>query len=334
MCEVRPRSARAGPRCRPSGRRAARRRRTDRVRGSTDGALGGGRALGVPEPPRGDGGGGRSRGRDGRLGCIDRLPRRRRGVRRGRGHHGRDPRLRRLLPHLQLLLRPTAVHVHDRRARWAAQPVPPAVRRGSWSASWRPSSARAPRRRRPRARGPGPVRRLARAGDAGIDPGGADPDRGGPAPGGGVRARVGRARSGPAREQLVADTSPTARAATPRRQRVLQRMPGDEPARWVVVHRPGAVSKAAGPVDTLSRQDRGQRRRPGLDLGPARPGRDRARPDADKAPRRRPRTRSARRSRGPDRRGGPGGRARPPRRRREVLAAPVGLARLPDAAAR
>jgi two-component system, OmpR family, sensor histidine kinase KdpD len=53
-----------------------------------------------------------------------------------------------------------------------------------------------------------------------------------------------------AREQVVADTSAGTRAATPGRQRVLQRMPGDQPARWVVVHRPGAGPRTPAPVDT------------------------------------------------------------------------------------
>ena len=89
----------------------------------------------------------------------------------------------------------------------------------------------------------------------------------------------------PAQEQLVADTSPTARAATPRRQRVLQRMPGDEPARWVVGAPTRRRHPGPGTRGHLPRQDRGERRRPRLDLGRARPGRRRARPDADAAPR-------------------------------------------------
>jgi two-component system sensor histidine kinase KdpD len=53
----------------------------------------------------------------------------------------------------------------------------------------------------------------------------------------------------PAGEQVAADTAPGPRAATPGRLRVLQRTPGDQPSRWMVVHRPGTGPRTASPVD-------------------------------------------------------------------------------------
>ncbi len=56
--------------------------------------------------------------------------------------------------------------------------------------------------------------------------------------------------SDPAGEHVAADTAPGPRAATPGRLRVLRRTPGDQPARWMVVHRPGIGPRTPSPVDT------------------------------------------------------------------------------------
>ncbi len=55
----------------------------------------------------------------------------------------------------------------------------------------------------------------------------------------------------PALERVAADTGDGQPPATPVRLRVLQRTPGDEPARWVRVQRPGApLPRGAAPLDT------------------------------------------------------------------------------------
>ena len=78
-----------------------------------------------------------------------------------------------------------------------------------------------------------------------------DPDRGGPARGGRRSSACGSrsVRTPPGSRSSRTRPRPPV-PPTPRRQRVLQRMPGDEPARWVVVHRPGAGTRAPAPVDT------------------------------------------------------------------------------------
>ncbi len=54
----------------------------------------------------------------------------------------------------------------------------------------------------------------------------------------------------PAAETAAADTGDGRPPGPPGRYRVLQRMPGDEPARWVVVQRPGIAGRPAAPEDT------------------------------------------------------------------------------------
>jgi two-component system sensor histidine kinase KdpD len=54
----------------------------------------------------------------------------------------------------------------------------------------------------------------------------------------------------PAAETVLADTGDARPPALPARLRVLQRTPGDEPARWSIVQRPEAGRRTAGPVDT------------------------------------------------------------------------------------
>jgi two-component system sensor histidine kinase KdpD len=54
----------------------------------------------------------------------------------------------------------------------------------------------------------------------------------------------------PAAEVLLGDTGEGRAPQTPARLRVLQRTPGDEPARWSVVQRPEAGRRASGPLDT------------------------------------------------------------------------------------
>jgi two-component system sensor histidine kinase KdpD len=53
----------------------------------------------------------------------------------------------------------------------------------------------------------------------------------------------------PAGETVAADSGGGPLPPTPARFRVLQRSPGDEPARWALVQRPGATSRLPGPVD-------------------------------------------------------------------------------------
>ncbi len=54
----------------------------------------------------------------------------------------------------------------------------------------------------------------------------------------------------PAVETVAADTGDGRPPAAPGRLRVLQRTPGDEPARWVLVQRPGVATRASASVDT------------------------------------------------------------------------------------
>jgi two-component system sensor histidine kinase KdpD len=54
----------------------------------------------------------------------------------------------------------------------------------------------------------------------------------------------------PAAEVLLADTGDGRAPQPPARLRILQRTPGDEPARWSLVQRPEAGRRAAGPIDT------------------------------------------------------------------------------------
>jgi two-component system sensor histidine kinase KdpD len=51
-------------------------------------------------------------------------------------------------------------------------------------------------------------------------------------------------------ERTTADTSGSVHGRVPVRTRVLQRMPGDEPARWVLVHRPTQAPKREQGIDT------------------------------------------------------------------------------------
>ena len=51
-------------------------------------------------------------------------------------------------------------------------------------------------------------------------------------------------------ETVAADTGDGRPPAAPGRLRVLQRTPGDQPARWVLVQRPGVAGRASAPVDT------------------------------------------------------------------------------------
>jgi two-component system sensor histidine kinase KdpD len=51
-------------------------------------------------------------------------------------------------------------------------------------------------------------------------------------------------------ERTLADTSGASRGPAPMRSRVLQRMPGDEPARWVLVHRPASGAKGGTGIDS------------------------------------------------------------------------------------
>ncbi len=73
---------------------------------------------------------------------------------------------------------------------------------------------------------------------------------------GSLRAQVGLERAwiatgpDPAAETVLADTGAARPPALPARHRVLQRTPGDEPARWSIVQRPEAGRRTAGPVDT------------------------------------------------------------------------------------
>ena len=54
----------------------------------------------------------------------------------------------------------------------------------------------------------------------------------------------------PSSERVAADTSPDPRPPRPSRLRVLQRMPGDQPARWSLVHDPARTPRGADSVDT------------------------------------------------------------------------------------
>ncbi len=54
----------------------------------------------------------------------------------------------------------------------------------------------------------------------------------------------------PAVETVAADTGDGRPPTAPGRLRVLQRTPGDEPARWVLVQRPGVAARSPGAVDT------------------------------------------------------------------------------------
>ena len=54
----------------------------------------------------------------------------------------------------------------------------------------------------------------------------------------------------PVTETMAADTGDGRVPATPGRLRVLQRMPGDEPARWTLVQRPGMAGRGTTPSDT------------------------------------------------------------------------------------
>jgi two-component system sensor histidine kinase KdpD len=54
----------------------------------------------------------------------------------------------------------------------------------------------------------------------------------------------------PAAETAAADTGDGRPSGPPVRFRVLQRMPGEQPARWVVVQRPGIAGRPAAPEDT------------------------------------------------------------------------------------
>jgi len=71
-----------------------------------------------------------------------------------------------------------------------------------------------------------------------------------------LRAETGMVRvwvsigSDPATERSAADTSDGPSPAPPSRFRVLQRTPGDDPARWVLVQRPGASVAAASSGST------------------------------------------------------------------------------------
>ena len=63
-------------------------------------------------------------------------------------------------------------------------------------------------------------------------------------------SRVWVTLSGPAAEHVVADTGGTERPYAGTVVRVLKRMPGDEPARWIRVHQPGPVASRATGVET------------------------------------------------------------------------------------
>ncbi len=54
----------------------------------------------------------------------------------------------------------------------------------------------------------------------------------------------------PVTERVAADTSPLGHPPASTRVRVLQRMPGDQPARWALVHRPGPPGRGAASVET------------------------------------------------------------------------------------
>jgi two-component system sensor histidine kinase KdpD len=54
----------------------------------------------------------------------------------------------------------------------------------------------------------------------------------------------------PAGERVVADTDRDGQRPAATRIRVLQRTPGDDPARWALVHRPGPPGRAAESLDT------------------------------------------------------------------------------------
>lgn len=54
----------------------------------------------------------------------------------------------------------------------------------------------------------------------------------------------------PSSERIAADTSPDPRPPRPSRLRVLQRMPGDQPARWSLVHDPARTPRGPDSVDT------------------------------------------------------------------------------------
>lgn len=63
-----------------------------------------------------------------------------------------------------------------------------------------------------------------------------------------ARIWVGFGPEAPA-ERVAADTSPDPRPAPPSRLRVLQRMPGDQPARWSLVHDPARPTRGATSID-------------------------------------------------------------------------------------
>ena len=254
---------------------------------------------------------------------------------RGRpgGPVGRDGRRRRhgdrLGAALQLPVHGATVHPGCRRRRGPAERDRAAVRRDRRGAA---GGGPAPARRDgrgPGARGPCPVRRQPIAGDSRFDERGPRRDPRGPARRGRTRTSVGRVRARRLRASRSSPTPGDGRPPTqPGRVRVLQRMPGDQPARWMLVQPPSAGPRPAPSAgDALPGQDRGKRRAPRQRLGDPSSRLGRAGPDADAAPRRDGGPGGpgdhVRTLRGP----GAGGRGRPAERRAQVGAPPVGLAR-------
>ena len=135
-----------------------------------------------------------------------------------------------------------------------------------------------------------------------------------------------------ARERAAADTDPEARWSPGSIHVVLRRMPGDEPARWVRVHQPGA-SAAADPGRLLHRVRIEAGGRPIGSIWAWRDRRDgEPDPDGDQVARRHGRPgRTGAGPRPPPGRG-PGGRDRPPERRAQVRAPAIRIPRPAHAA--
>ena len=232
-------------------------------------------------------------------------------------------------------LRRAALHVHGRQPRRAAQPLPAAVRRVRGRPAGGPPAGTGRGCDRPRARGSRAVRGQPRARDPRVHAVGAcrrsptSSGRGGDGP------RLDLARRGDARERVAADTD--AGSERPSRaglHHVLQRTPGDTPARWTRVHQPLARVARGRPGDVEAYRVRMEAA--GEAYGSIWALRPRRRGEPDRTETRllaaaADQIGQALRA-GPPRGRGAGGRDRPPERRPEVGAAAVGVARPANAA--
>ena len=177
--------------------------------------------------------------------------------RRGRGHAlGSNPgghHLRGRVPCLRLPVRPAALHLHHQQPRRVAQPAA-APGRGP---GHRPARGHPGRTRTgvgpAGPRGSGSLRHQPCPGrDANRRGGGADRARAS-----GAAAAMDRIWFGlgatPAEETTIADTAPGQPLPVPAWQVVLQRSPGDEPARWVRMHVATALARRKADRATVHR---------------------------------------------------------------------------------